>query len=1271
MRFTTALFVLALLLMNVAQAETIKTGEWEITRRLEGMPGVLRPILRCVTPEMAQRNETPDLNAFPSCKVLKSKSEDGRYRVKVTCQGSTTKLNVVTNGELTSDKTLSSSTTVTKVTENRRETVRRYETTGKWVRNECTNRQTGILLRERPYGDQLLGLLSKEYPRSDSEWQVREKRRYETLLAQKRVDLLVVPFQVQEFAFGRSTRSLMTAELALALSEIQTETLADPYLVARALGEGRRRIEPADVYRLADELHVKRIIWSYVGHNRHDSMALTIRDQRRLPDSKWPPLKASATKTFEDIKFSDELQPIDVFESMLPDVVRAMGFDGSSLTKPRRVSKATISHFPVSPLPGETKSPEPAQEAYHLQILGALAPYSAEREEERLFERSLLAVSRMSPESPSYRALKGRAYMHLGFRPAALRILTGPKSDEEKEVVAALNGNLSEIESIAAKARSPVVRFFAALDANSLRQAYDLQSRRRSLDDFEALGLSQPSWKYLSRRKFIDTDAWIEHDNLLVKQLLDRDFPIPNFTAEGIISSSLTLGDSDAARTTIDLSVANHVRKVFETEGSTLCCKPFSYRATRLDYLTLLEDIGTANLIDRARLYEDMQGLPQRTLRFLDRIDPVYKGNPTLTLVRAEAQARLAASASETARETLRNSASENVLKSFYWEQGQTYSAGQAWHLIVKLQPRQYGYAGNLYASDFPVRLRYPFWNSASKRDRLREAEKALKYAQSDFTIASYLLGLLDSDEKRETFLNTLEDRFHGSPARTVLIAENRAKRGNRAAAEKDYTAAIKSGSRYWPIYDKLGVMLVEEGKYSKAAEAYLKYPPFHEKLSEKAVETSNYAYSAGSLFYWRGALDQAARLYQIAADLQTGSDASMTSELRLALLEKDYVGAARGSRARAVRYNSGYGYRDYLSLLHLLGYSQQAWDAFMSLIPRVTEPYIWESALVGHRLNGVSESQIIDWAKQDNVRRAGDGTYSFAASYLALAGVTDRMPSKELAAAVAAIDTGVWQVNQSGHSFTVREMPGGKFYMVVGPSRSGGSVARGSPPVAVKSDLVYFVKAYRALRNKDYASANKLLGEATALYDVADEHWAYLLPYYAFAAAKTGDREGINQALDRIPEEKRRFDYYIARGVMAAINGKKQEALTALKDGFNRRVFTGYRPVLPGYEYAEMCEWLYESTGETGYRDLALNWAKKTQRVRPWHAWAYAMEAKLTENQDDRRKALGAALYLDKHSERLKAFSKQERLEAAKAFERSNPFLESKKTEGAQHKSI
>src|SRR5205085_3416712 len=112
------------------------------------------------------------------------------------------------------------------------------------------------------------------------------------------------------------------------------------------------------------------------------------------------------------------------------------------------------------------------------------------------------------------------------------------------------------------------------------------------------------------------------------------------------------------------------------------------------------------------------------------------------------------------------------------------------------------------------------------------------------------------------------------------------------------------------------------------AARVFMNFPGIKGK-SVHPVALSNYAYEAGSLYYWTGDFQHAIPFYKIAADLDTGSAASMTSALRLAVLNGDYLGALRGSLARAQRYNQPHAYRDYLGLLHAIGASKEAWDGF------------------------------------------------------------------------------------------------------------------------------------------------------------------------------------------------------------------------------------------------------------------------------------------------------------------------------------------------------
>ena len=80
------------------------------------------------------------------------------------------------------------------------------------------------------------------------------------------------------------------------------------------------------------------------------------------------------------------------------------------------------------------------------------------------------------------------------------------------------------------------------------------------------------------------------------------------------------------------------------------------------------------------------------------------------------------------------------------------------------------------------------------------------------------------------------------------------------------------------------------------------------------------------------------------------------------------------------------------------------------------------------------------------------------------------------------------------------------------------------------------------------------------------------------------------------------------------------------------------------------------EATGKAEYRDLALDWAGKVEKTQPWHAWAYALEAKLSTGAVTRRRAIGMANYLDPDSDRLRSIPKEELDAAVKEFR--NPFL-------------
>ena len=91
--------------------------------------------------------------------------------------------------------------------------------------------------------------------------------------------------------------------------------------------------------------------------------------------------------------------------------------------------------------------------------------------------------------------------------------------------------------------------------------------------------------------------------------------------------------------------------------------------------------------------------------------------------------------------------------------------------------------------------------------------------------------------------------------------------------------------------------------------------------------------------------------------------------------------------------------------------------------------------------------------------------------------------------------------------------------------------------------------------------------------------------------------------------------------------------------------------------ESKELTPHNYKETGAAEFRDIALEWARLCQKSQPWHAWAYAMEANLSEDSPARRRAIAMAHYLDPYSERLNTLPSSTVEAATVAFGNANPF--------------
>ncbi len=1101
------------------------------------------------------------------------------------------------------------------------------------------------------------------FQRTVSEWDAAERKRIDALFPSNSFDVLVVPFQVRDHALDRTTRSLMSAQLAQGI-RASGARVPDTYLLLRALGESERTFAPEVVYPLAQRLGVTRIVWSFVGHDRANKMSVLIRAQQGIT----PGYIASESMKVEQypatVGFSDDSPPIVAFQAVLPGIIQNLGY---ALPAPaRKSSRFDGATLPSSPRDMATEASDPALNAFSFLMLSALAPYSAERTRERFAEKAMLAVQSLSEEYPDYRLLRARAFMLMGLRPAALFALGQPQTAEEKALFGMLNGNLPDVIAETARIKSPVKRILAELDLAIILRWYDVPDNKTSDARVKSMALPGSVWPLFVARGLADSDGWAQFQNIALKNLLDAEFPIQGYTAEGIVSGAATVADPVAARNSADFSVHNHIRRLIGKEPGKVCCNPDPSHLSAIDYLDLMDAIGFDNLARQVHFYNYVQGRPNEALALLARYEAVYKGHPHLSILRAEAESNSAARADSAAKEGILKSAFVDAFNTFYWEQGQTHDAERAFSALVALGRTDYGgYVQNLYVTDYPFRSYYPSWEQSVLENSIRNLHAALANSTFDTNpIVQLHHVLVNVQQKYAEFgeiLKEVDGRFAGNTGLIILRAKNDLLRNNLKAAEEKYREAIRIQPSSWEPYQELSEMILRDGHAAESAKLVMRYPGFGPKSTENKISVSNHANRAGSNYFWTGHFDLAKPLLRISANLHTGAASDISSEIRLNLLAGDYAGALMGTYARASRYNTSYAYRDYLGFLHAMGLSKEAWDGFNALVTQQGTPHIWEAALVGHRKSAASEQEIFAWVKQDSLRNAGSQS-SYAAMYLLRAAVIDRVPSESTAASIAEIDRKVWKV-ADGYDHVVRPSADGSVQYVLGPIASEGStlplgIFAQSQKVQVKSDLVYFAEAYRLMRAGKHDAARSLLEEAVPSYDLSQPSLGYMLPYLAFAAAKSGNLFGIEKRLATFRIEQHGFDFLLAQAVIAGLGGRTDDSMILLKKARYQRPFTEMRPLFSEYQYSEIIEWLYEETGKEAYRDLVLDWTKICERTQPWFSWAYAMEAKLSRDGMDRRRAIAMAYYLDRNSERLKSVPKREINEAVREFGRSNPFL-------------
>jgi len=1093
-----------------------------------------------------------------------------------------------------------------------------------------------------------------------SAWLQTERSLYVQVLAKHPADVLVVPFQVQGYALDRIERALMTADLDYAIGRSGKYSVADPWLVAQALGEGMRRVERAAAQSLAQKIGARTIVYGYVGHDTHHKLTLTLEIEQLEANGGFASFPKKWHHDWRSVGFTDEQMPVFKFHELLPEITRALPL--GIVLEPGKPSAArppgpTGINMTPRELVSRANSVPPV---VAFDLLGAVNPAIGQLSRERLFERATIAAMNSGESDSAAKFFASYALFNLGRRPPALSLLNGHKSPQAVTLRALLNGDLKGAEQTIARVPDALERVLLQLSLRDLEVAYERKQRIKPAAGKAVFAGASNAWEPLIAARSQSADPWQSNEPVLFKLMLDQAFPEPSLDAKSIVSGAATARGQFVDDVAMDLANVRHVRRAVAHLQPSVCCTPETLRPTEFDLLWLLQGFVEERISSSLQRMVSMQDLSESALENLTRYEPLLSGHPALEAIRAAASIDIGQKSPDDIRKTWIEKGFSSAAVAACWSPGQN-SVSRAGLVAMGVYSEQSRLMLDAYGHDYPNQAFWPEFllEPSNGEQRTAFALEALAFSSSDVTPLQHLAPGKQPGQA-DTVLASLGERFSGNPAKpepSLPAAADGVPDPQQVITK--LRKAIAADPEPWLNYYSLGLQIVQSGgKFADASQAFLSFPGFHERSPDDPVEISNLAFEWGSLFYWDGMSEFAKPLYKISADLQTGSGGSITSRARLQLFDGNYAAAAATFREAAIRYSSPYDYRDYLSLLHALGYHDEAWKAFSQLHSAFIPPHVWLSALVGQRMQGMKDSELRDWLMQPDIRDAHYRNQQFAPRYAVLWSLTDRKAPPDLAAIVQQLEGKLrGQIDTDGRTLMVPHPQAADGFMVVRPSPFGAGKAPNLPPdTRIKSDLVYFADAYVALQAGDYANAAAKFSAMAERYPIE----GYPLSYFAYAAAKSGDKEQLEKYLDSYNATAiRNFDYWLAKAFFAGSRKDAAAAYDALQKALRQHIWydNEERPALSEYQYAQACEWLYRETADKRFVTELLNWVKRYELMAPSQGWAYAMEYSYEKPGQARTRALAMARYLDSASARIQDASSAE-LKAADAwFHTNNPF--------------
>lgn len=390
-----------------------------------------------------------------------------------------------------------------------------------------------------------------------------------------------------------------------------------------------------------------------------------------------------------------------------------------------------------------------------------------------------------------------------------------------------------------------------------------------------------------------------------------------------------------------------------------------------------------------------------------------------------------------------------------------------------------------------------------------------------------------------------------------------------------------------------VAMSMLKEGQPLAQAAAVIDEQPINRRHDEQVGESHAWA-GAAHAFYFAGNIERARRYYLRVSQIGTGSDSDLLSQVRLRQIDGDLGGAMRATEARVQRYGSDFARRDLAAMQFMKAQPELGWAVLLPRLPSAQTFQLWQGAFVGHRMAGMNVAEVDAWQKRPEwaqVQVSGRD----APMYLHLHAVTDRVPSES---DIAALRPAGWPGPYS-------------------PWSASATLVR-------MAMLDQFPSAaFDGVRKSLVSQRNPLNN--------------FMVPLYAWAAwhADGATDPDLARLRDTALTEDD-FDRLLAKAMLLGLDRKHEDALRFLHAARWQMSELGLghdnveRTLPSPYQYALSAYLLWQKSGREVYRKELLDFARAYQKVFPFLAWTYSLEALTVDKPEARAKAVCRARHLD-----------------------------------------